>query len=192
MPPNPNSDILLPSRRRFLQQSAATVASLALPVHGWSGDFWSQPRELWLIRGQSTKTAESVKVVYWADGQLIPEGYTALCRLLRDVQLNLAVQIDPVTLDILRGVYGWLRYFGIDRPITVLSGYRHPYTNARTERAALNSLHTLGQAVDIRIPGVSASRIAQLGKYLSVGGVGYYPADGFTHLDRGKLRTWVG
>ncbi|MGE8452685.1 MAG: YcbK family protein [Pseudomonadales bacterium] len=77
-------------------------------------------------------------------------------------------------------------------PITVLSGYRHPYTNARTERAALNSLHMLGQAVDIRIPGVSASRIAQLGKYLSAGGVGYYPADGFTHLDCGKLRTWLG
>ncbi len=187
MLPNPNNDLLLPSRRRFLQQSAAAVASLALPVPGWTGDFWSQPRELWLVRGR-----ESVKAMYWADGKLIPEGYTALCRLLRDVQLNLAVQIDPVTLDILRGVYGWLRYFGIDRPITVLSGYRHPYTNARTERAALNSLHMLGQAVDIRIPGVSANCIAQLGKYLSAGGVGYYPADGFTHLDRGKLRTWTG
>ncbi|KJK21105.1 hypothetical protein UB46_29240 [Burkholderiaceae bacterium 16] len=177
----------MPTRRRLLQHGAAVVAGLALPIPGWGGDFWSQPRELWLIRGR-----ESVKAVYWADGKLIPEGYVALCRVLRDVQLNLAVQIDPVTLDILRGVYGWLRYFGIDRPITVLSGYRHPYTNARTERAALNSLHMLGQAADIRIPGVAASRIAQLGKYLSAGGVGYYPADGFTHLDRGKLRAWTG
>lgn len=189
---NLKGDVLLPSRRRFLQQSAAAVASLALPVPGWSGDFWSQPRELWLVRAKTRTTTETVKTVYWADGRLIPEGYMAVCQLLRDVQLNLAVQIDPVTLDILRGVHGWLRYFGVDEPVTVLSGYRHPQTNARTERAAFNSLHMYGQAVDIRIPGVSASRVAQLGRYLSAGGVGYYPANGFTHLDRGRLRAWVG
>lgn len=181
-------DILLPSRRRFLMGAAATMASMALPAFGQVGDFWSLPRELWLYRPESN---EQVRAVYWADGKLVPEGYNAICMLLRDIQRNQAVQFDLVTLDIARGVYGWLQGFGIARPIIINSGYRHPLTNAK-EGGKQNSFHIKAQALDIRVEGVSTASLTQFGKYLSAGGVGYYPGKNFTHLDRGRIRYWRG
>jgi uncharacterized protein YcbK (DUF882 family) len=188
LPPLNTPDILLPSRRRFLQSMASTVASLALPCFGQTSDFWLAPRELWLYR---PATRETVREVYWANGEMVPEGYYKICQLLRDTHMNIAVQMDIVTLDIVRGVYGWINSFGIDRPIIINSGYRHPKTNA-SEGGVRNSLHTLGQALDIRIEGVSAESVTAFGKYLAGGGVGFYPGKHFTHLDRGRIRYWKG
>jgi hypothetical protein len=88
--PAPNAiDILSPSRRRFLQGAAATVASMALPCFGQTQDFWSAQRELWLYRPATRFNAsETVREVYWANGQLVPKGYFKICQLLRDVQLT--------------------------------------------------------------------------------------------------------
>lgn len=105
--------------------------------------------------------------------------------------MGLAVQMDLVTLDIARGVHGWLNSFGINRPIIINSGYRHPKTNA-SEGGVRNSLHTLGQAIDLKIDGISAASVAEFGKYLAGGGVGFYPNKHFTHLDRGRVRFWRG
>lgn len=55
----------------------------------------------------------------------------ALCTTLRDVQQNIAVQFDLVTLDIARGVYGWLLGHGIQQPLIIHSGYRDPRTNTK-------------------------------------------------------------
>lgn len=192
-PPVGQSDILEPGRRRFLQQLAGTVAGVAMPAFGQASDFWSLPRELWLRRpaGKGQARDEEVRVVYWADGRLVPDGYLQLCQILRDVQANQAVQFDLVTLDIARGVYGWLRANGIDRPLIINSGYRSPHTNAN-EGGVRNSLHTKAQALDLRIEGVRARALADFGRYLAGGGVGYYPGKGFTHLDRGRIRHWTG
>jgi uncharacterized protein YcbK (DUF882 family) len=187
------SDILLPERRRFLQKLAGAAACITAPAFGQTPDFWSLPRELWLYRpaGKGQPRDEQVRVVYWADGKIIPEGYIEICRILRDVQAGQAVQFDLVTLDIARGVYGWLRANGIDKPLIINSGYRNPYTNAN-EGGVRNSLHCKAQALDLRIEGVSAEALSRFGRYLAGGGVGYYPSKKFTHLDRGKVRTWVG
>jgi uncharacterized protein YcbK (DUF882 family) len=189
LPPPPNTDnLLLDSRRKFLKLAAGTIASMALPCFAQSNDFWNLPRELWLRRPD---TGEELRAVYWADGAIVNEGYFQICRLLRDTHLNLAVQYDLVTLDIARGVFGWLQGFGIQRPIIVNSGYRHPTTNA-SEGGVKNSLHTLAQALDIRIDGVSTDSVTRFGQYLSGGGVGFYPGKNFTHLDRGRVRYWQG
>lgn len=165
---------------------------MALPCFGQTQDFWSAPRELWLYRPATRFNAsETVREVYWANGQLVPEGYFKICQLLRDVQMDLAVQMDIVTLDIARGVYGWINSFGIDRPIIINSGYRHPKTNA-SEGGVRNSLHTRAEALDIRIEGVSAESVTAFGKYLAGGGVGFYPGKHFTHLDGGRIRYWKG
>lgn len=194
LPPAPGeSDILQPGRRRFLSHLAGAASCVALPVFGQPSDFWSLPRELWLYRpaGKGQRRDEQVRVVYWADGQIIPEGYLQLCHILRDVQAGQAVQFDLVTLDIARGVYGWLRANGIDKPLIINSGYRSPETNAH-EGGVRNSLHTRAQALDLRIEGVSADALSRFGRYLAGGGVGYYPGKNFTHLDRGRVRHWVG
>lgn len=193
LPASGETDILVPSRRRFLQQLAGAAACVTAPAFAQTSDFWSLPRELWLYRpaGKGQPRDEQVRVVYWADGKLIPEGYIQLCQILRDVQAGQAVQFDLVTLDIARGVYGWLRANGIDKPLIINSGYRSPRTNAN-EGGVRNSLHTRAQALDLRIEGVNPETLSRFGRYLAGGGVGYYPSKGFTHLDRGRIRNWVG
>jgi len=182
------ADILLPGRRRFLQGLAGVAAAAAVPAFGQSADFWSLPRELWLSR---PATGEQVRAVYWANGELVLDGYVQICNLLRDVQAGATVQFDLVTLDIARGVYGWLRASGIDKPLIINSGYRTVHTNAH-EGGVRNSFHTKAQALDLRIDGVSSESIGRFGQYLAGGGVGFYPSKGFTHLDRGRVRTWMG
>lgn len=181
-------DLLSPSRRKILRAATAAVASITLPAHAQTANFWDLPRELWLYRPDIN---EQVRAVYWADGQLVPEGYDAICRLLRDTHLNLAVQFDIVALDIACGVYGWLKYANVDRPLIIHSGYRHPKTNA-TEGGAKNSLHMRAQAIDMGIHGVSTESVTRFGLYLAAGGVGFYPGKKFTHLDRGQVRFWRG
>jgi uncharacterized protein YcbK (DUF882 family) len=182
------ADLLVPGRRRVLQGVAGIAAASLVPAFGQTSDFWSLPRELWLYR---PATGEHVRTVYWANGQLVMEGYVEICRLLRDVHAGAAVQFDLVTLDIARGVYGWLRANGIDRPLIINSGYRTEHTNAH-EGGVRNSFHLKAQALDLRIEGVSEALVGRFGQYLSGGGVGFYPGKNFTHLDRGRVRTWVG
>lgn len=193
LPAAGEADILVPSRRRFLQHLAGAAACVTAPAFAQASDFWSLPRELWVYRpaGKGQPRDEQVRVVYWADGKLIPEGYIQLCQILRDVQAGRAVQFDLVTLDIARGVYGWLRANGIDKPLIINSGYRTAHTNVN-EGGKRNSLHTRAQALDLRIEGVSAETLSRFGRYLAGGGVGYYPSKNFTHLDRGRIKYWVG
>lgn len=181
---------------KTVSQETPTVAeSTALHRQSVKGyippDFWSRPRELWLRR-QGTK--DEVRAVYWKDGRVQSEGYWRICALLRDVRANLMTVMDPLILDILRGIYGFYQAWQHPHPIVVTSGYRTHVTNAALskEGAAKNSMHLYGKAVDLYIPGIPAKDISALGVYLKLGGVGFYPSKGFTHLDTGKRRVWKG
>lgn len=77
------------------------------------------------------------------------------------------------------------------RGLVLLSGYRTYKNNHRTPGAARESLHMLGWAADIRIPGYSSTKVKTYALRKRAGGVGYYPYKGFTHLDVGKARYWV-
>lgn len=142
------------------------------------------------------QSSEQTRVVYWADGQLQAEGYWKLCALLRDRHANVMTAVDPVLLDVLRGVFGFYQAWEYQKPIVATSAYRTLKTNERLrkgrEKAALNSMHLYGKACDLFIEGVRPQDIANLGRHLQQGGVGYYPSRGFTHLDTGRLRTWRG
>jgi uncharacterized protein YcbK (DUF882 family) len=48
----------------------------------------------------------------------------------------------------------------------------------------------LGEAIDIRIPGVPTSKLRDAALALGRGGVGYYPETGFVHVDVGRIRHW--
>jgi len=61
---------------------------------------------------------------------------------------------------------------------------------SRSRGVAKHSYHTLGQAVDVRIPGVQLAHLRKAALNLKVGGVGYYPSDNFVHLDTGPVRSW--
>ncbi len=75
--------------------------------------------------------------------------------------------------------------------LVLLSGYRTLELNRTIKGAAEHSMHMLGWAADIRAPGYSSAKVTKFGRKLWVGGVGYYPNKGFTHLDVGKARYWV-
>ena len=49
-----------------------------------------------------------------------------------------------------------------------------------------------GRAIDVRISGVDCADLAAQALDLKRGGVGYYRASDFVHLDTGAFRTWKG
>jgi uncharacterized protein YcbK (DUF882 family) len=55
---------------------------------------------------------------------------------------------------------------------------------------ARQSLHMLGQAIDIRIPGVPLTDLRDAALSLATGGVGFYAESNFVHLDIGRVRSW--
>jgi uncharacterized protein YcbK (DUF882 family) len=178
------------NRRQFLA-AATAIPSICTAQSQFSStpDFWNLPRELWLHRAS---TGETVKATYWFDGKIHIPGYDEICWILRDTKTQQAVQMSITMLDVLRGMQGWLSTFGVDRPLITNSGYRSLSTNAHTEGAAHNSLHTQGRAWDGSIEGVSLESVARFGAYLAGGGVGFYLQKSFVHLDDGRRRLWRG
>lgn len=184
-------------RRQFLS-SATTLAfgsvcsSVGLPA--WAreaperaNDFWARPRTIRLRRDR-----QRIESTYWIDGEIQEEAWKEISWFLRDKVDNQAVWMQPVLLDILYGVDGWLRYFGIADPVDVTSGHRTAHRNALIEGAAKDSQHIKGGATDIRHVSVSSQQFARFGIWLGGGGVGWYPSKDFTHVDRGALRFWKG
>jgi uncharacterized protein YcbK (DUF882 family) len=136
-------------------------------------------------------TDETVDVVYWADGRLEPDALREIDWVLRDFRTGEARPIDRRLLDLL-----WRLRSALDteEPYEVISGYRSPATNAMLHRAgrgvARGSLHVRAMAVDIRVPDQPLTALRDAALALRLGGVGYYPASGFIHVDVGRVRVW--
>src|SRR6202012_3606106 len=104
-----------------------------------------------------------------------------------------AHDIDPNLMDYLGEVAAKL---GKEPRFSVISGYRSPETNAklheRSAGVAQHSLHMQGRAIDVRMAGIDCADLASHALSLQRGGVGYYRASDFVHLDTGAFRTWKG
>jgi len=78
--------------------------------------------------------------------------------------------------------------------INVVCGYRTPWSNnfLRTHGhgVAEHSLHMQAMAIDIRLPGVPTAELRDAALSLHRGGVGYYRASDFVHVDVGRVRRW--
>jgi uncharacterized protein YcbK (DUF882 family) len=138
-------------------------------------------------------TGERLDIEYFRDGSYAPDALAALEVLLRDFRNGEKHAIDPQLLDYLVDVAGQI---GVPPAYSVISGYRSPQTNERLhERSSgvsQHSLHMQGRAMDVRISGVSCQDLAARAESLKRGGVGYYRASNFVHLDTGAFRTWRG
>jgi len=121
------------------------------------------------------------------DGTYDPEAFMRLDYHMRCAltgrQTHMAVKLVEL-LDAVEDKFG-------KRGLVLLSGYRTPKNNGKTSGAARHSLHMLGWAADIRIPGYSSTKIRTFARRLWAGGIGYYPYKGFVHLDVGKARYWA-
>lgn len=84
-------------------------------------------------------------------------------------------------------------HFG-HRTIEVISGFRSKEYNKHLfemgRHVSKDSPHMYGQALDIRISGIPTYQIREYAKKLKRGGVGYYPSDGFVHVDVGLMQYW--
>ncbi|MCX7642161.1 MAG: DUF882 domain-containing protein [Elusimicrobiales bacterium] len=133
------------------------------------------------------ETGESITVRYrnedgsYNDEALVKINHIARCSLTgeeRKIPVKLMEVIDKIS-----------DKFG-KKQIILLSGYRTKPLNDITPGAAKRSLHLIGWAMDIKINGVPTRKIKDYAKSLKFGGVGYYPAYGFIHIDIGKVRYW--
>jgi len=138
-------------------------------------------------------TGEKLSVDYWIEGAYQPQAMAEVNHVLRDFRTGDSHVIDPTLLDLLARLRGQLE---TTEPVSVISGYRSPVTNAmlRGENVhsgvASKSLHMQGMAIDIRIAGRSLANVHDAALGLRGGGVGYYPTSDFVHVDVGRVRRW--
>lgn len=173
-------------RRRFLARSSlAAAAALLLPRRASA---MASSRSLAFV---NTHTDERLSVVYWADGSYESQALRDIDRILRDVFTGERKPIDPALLELLHDLRG---VSGTSAPFHVICGYRCPATNERLRQqsggVARHSLHMEARAADIRLPGVPLSALHGAALGLRRGGVGFYPASDFIHVDTGPVRVW--
>lgn len=138
-------------------------------------------------------TSERLRIEYFRDGTYVPEALAAIATVLRDFRTGERHAIDPHLMDYLVEV---ARAAAIGAAFSVISAYRSPITNerlrAQSSEVAQHSLHMQGRAIDVRVPGIDCADLAAHARALKRGGVGYYRASDFVHLDTGAYRTWKG
>ena len=138
-----------------------------------------------------THTGEKLTAAYWMDGEYQPEVLQQVNHLLRDFRTNEVHVIDPPLLDVL---FELRTRVGSERAFHVISAYRSPKTNEMLRRSsngvAEHSMHMLGKAIDVRLESFPTARLAEVARSLRRGGVGYYQASDFVHVDTGRVRYW--
>ena len=87
------------------------------------------------------------------------------------------IRIDPKLVDYLEKIRAHF-----DKPVRITSGYRSPTYNAKVG-GVKNSYHLKGMAADIVIDGVKSKEVAQYAETIGCGGIGWYEARNFTHID---------
>ena len=176
------------SRRNLLVGSACLMAASLLPNVAVASH--SAPARR--LKFYNPNTGERVSACYWEKGRYLADGLDEFNWLFRDYRAgDVKMSIDHRLFDQL---FELQRKLGTQREIHVVCGYRSAQTNAqlrhRSRGVAKKSLHMLGQAVDINIPGVQLSMLRKAALSLRAGGVGYYPRSNFVHMDTGPKRQW--
>ena len=188
--PHPNTGSRMVSgfgRRHFL---AGAGLSLLIRKPAFAMD-----QDVRVAAFDNIHTGEKLELEYWRQGTYLPEALSQVNHILRDFRTGDTHLMAPQLLDLLSGLRANLE---TRAPVSVISGYRSPATNAmlRGEHehsgVAAKSLHMQGMAIDIRIAGRSLDSIHAAALGLRSGGVGYYPVSDFVHVDVGRVRTWSG
>jgi uncharacterized protein YcbK (DUF882 family) len=177
------------SRRRLLIASGL-AGSAALLSRSLLGAPHSAAKQIALT---NLHTGEKLTVEYFRGDAYVPGALERIDVLLRDFRNGEKHAIDPALLDYLVDVAAQI---GVQPAFSVISGYRSPETNKRLhERSSgvsQHSLHMQGRAIDVRMSGVDCKDLAAHAEELKRGGVGFYRASNFVHLDTGAFRTWRG
>ncbi len=177
------------TRRRFLGGLGVLAGALLLaPERALAS---AAPRGERVLSFLHTHTGEKLTLPYWGDGTYLPAGLARVDDFLRDFRTGERHAIDPALLDQLHD----LRLAtGSRAPFQVISGYRSRHMNDALRAAgggqARHSLHMEGRAIDVRLADVSSAVLRDAALELGAGGVGYYRAQDFVHVDTGPRRHW--
>lgn len=180
-------------RRRFLLAACAAggvaVLGTAAPQARAQGPVAGVSRWIELA---NTHTSETLQLAYRDASGFIAPALDKMRWLLRDHRANEAGRMDAQLFDQLTAL---AEAAGVDPRFEVISAYRSPRTNAALRAAgrgvATRSLHMEGRAIDVRLHGVSCAALRDLAVRAAAGGVGYYRASNFVHLDTGRVRAWA-
>ena len=140
-----------------------------------------------------THTGKRLDIVYARDGAYIPAALEEINHLLFDFRTGDKAQMDPELLDL---IYDVRQALDSDGTYQIVSAYRSPKTNemlrgrSQNSGVARSSQHILGKAIDVRLEGVKTSSLRDTALAMKRGGVGYYEASDFVHIDTGRPRSW--
>ncbi len=141
---------------------------------------------------RNVHNSERIDVRYFGAGGYDSEGLSEINHALRDWRTGEVTEIDTDLLDLLVSIREKLDV--TPRTGTNISTMPKVHTNAalhsHSDGVASRSQHILGRATDIALPGIALDRIRLAALSEQRGGVGYYPNDGFVHVDTGRVRTW--
>jgi uncharacterized protein YcbK (DUF882 family) len=177
------------SRRRLVMAAALMTPLAAVPGLAGARTLVTCTRELSF---RHLHTGEKLTVTYCDNGRYLPDALAEVNHLFRDFRSGVVHPIDPSLLDILAD----LREMTGGRRFEIISAYRSPATNDMLRKAsrgggvATRSLHMDGKAIDVKLEGVPLAGLRKAALSLQAGGVGYYPTDGFVHVDTGRVRSW--
>lgn len=179
------------SRRSALLGIFAATAVVAAPYSAHAFGLLRGAGDIRRLRMFSGRSGETIDMVYWIEGDYIPEAVAEISKFMRDWRSGRVRQIDTRTLDIMAATH---RLLEADEPYNMLSGYRTPQTNAMLRKSsrgvARNSLHMEGKAADLRLSSRSVSQMARAAETCKAGGVGRYSRSNFVHMDCGDVRHW--
>lgn len=178
------------NRRGFIKTGILATAGLVFPLYPKNG-FGALSKTARDLRFYNTHTGERLEVCYWCEGRYRESGLESIDYFFRDFRTGDVKSIDPKLLDLL---YAISRQTDPKASMHLISGYRSPETNQKLRKnssgVARKSLHLLGHAADIRVPGLKTDALRKIAVGLGVGGVGYYPKSDFVHVDIGRVRQW--
>ncbi|MBV47611.1 MAG: DUF882 domain-containing protein [Sulfitobacter sp.] len=177
--------------RRALLGAFAATAVTAAPTFANAAGFLRGAGDIRRIKMYSGRTGERIDMIYWIEGNYIPDAVNELNYFMRDWRTDGIKTIDMRTVDIMAASHNLL---DVTEPYMLLSGYRSPKTNAmlrsRSRGVAKNSLHMRGQAADLRLGSRSVNQMAKAAIACNGGGVGRYSGSNFVHMDCGQIRSW--
>ena len=138
-----------------------------------------------------THTQRELQIIYAIDGHYVDSALSEINAFLADFRNGDQLVIDPKLLDL---IYDVRETLGGDGAFEVISAYRSPATNemlrSKSSGVVKNSQHVLGNAIDVRLRGVSTIDLRDAAIAMQRGGVGYYKNSDFVHIDTGRVRRW--
>jgi uncharacterized protein YcbK (DUF882 family) len=177
------------SRRAFLGN---TLCASLVAGGAWPAFARAEAPVVRRLRFFNTHTSEKLDVTYFEQGVYHDSALAEIDFILRDFRANEAAPMSRGVIDL---VHDLTRTLDSEAPVHIISGFRSAKTNDLLRKSggggvARRSLHMDACAIDLRIPGRDLTRVRNAALALQRGGVGFYPQDGFVHVDTGRVRRW--